>query len=383
MALAKKAGSYDQDLMRDMKIAQERHGVSLSKQVFDFLVLRGTGAGLSFEEYHYFRLYQRPRSEYASYMGDHRARAAFYVANDLKNWDEANDKLNFSDSISAARLPSPKILATAHARRDIHGAVILRSTDAIADYLRDCALPIFGKPMVASHGDGCVNLVARDGDLLVNDSGEAVTISELTAEIERYFDKDGYLFQETLRPHPDIAAITNQRIATVRFLALLGPDGVSIREAVLRLPAGDNRVDNFRRAGNLAAPIDIATGVLGPARRGVGVTLEICPTHPDTGVQIDGARLPDFNAAKTIIEKAAEVFPNQHIQSWDVALTDNGPSLLEVNPGGNFNIIQLANGRGAFDPEFQKFLAWCVKANPDAKSNKKALKEAKKLLKLR
>ena len=54
MALTKHADPYDQDLMRDMKLAQERDGVSLTKQVFDFLAVRSSGAGLTFEEYLYF-----------------------------------------------------------------------------------------------------------------------------------------------------------------------------------------------------------------------------------------------------------------------------------------------------------------------------------------
>lgn len=383
MALAKKAAPYDLDLMRDMKIAQERCGAGLGKQISDFLALRMTGGGLSFEEYLYFGLYGRPRAEYGAYMGDHRARAAFYVANNLARWDDAEDKLNFAAAMTAAGLPSPAIRAVAHPSRAAAGAAALKSTDEVATFLKTCPLPVFGKPMIASHGDGAVNILARDGDTLTLDGGETIAAGELAAEIEAYADQDGYLFQETLRPHADVAAMTAGRLATLRLLVLTGPEGARVWQGVVRLPAGDNRVDNFRRAGNLVAPVDMETGVLGPARRGVGVAVETLAAHPDTGAAIDGVRLPDFAAAKDLACRAAGVYPDLHIQSWDVALSDAGPALLEVNPGGNFNILQLAIGRGVFDADFRAFLEARLNANQAAKANPRALKEAKKLLKLR
>lgn len=383
MALAKKAAPYDIDLMRDMKIAQERHGAGLGKQISDFLALRMTGGGLTFEEYLYFGLYGRPRDEYGAYMGDHRARAAFYVANNLANWNDAEDKLNFANAIAAAGLPTPQPRAIAHPSRAADGAPALKSADNVAAFLSECALPVFGKPFISSHGDGAVNIIARDSDRLEIEGGEKALIRDVADEVWAVAGAGGFLFQETLRPHPEIASITGGRLVTARLLLLAGPDGARVWRGVARLPAGENRVDNFRRAGNLVAPVDMETGVLGPARRGVGVIAETLTAHPDTGAPIEGALLPDFAAAKDLALRAADVYPELRLQSWDVALTDYGPSLLEVNPGGNFNLLQLAVGRGVFDPDFRKFLEWCVSANASATSNARAFKEARKLLKLK
>ncbi len=379
MALSGKAAAYDQDLMRDMKIAQERHGASLTKQVMDFLALRSAGTGLTFEEYLFFELYNRPRAEYGSFMGDDRARAAFFLANELDDWNVAEDKIHFAEAMQRAGLSSPKTLAVVHRDRTLEGVPSFHSPEDIEVFLASCALPVFGKPAIASHGDGAVKIVARDGDRLTADSGEAFTGAELAAEISVYVEDDGYLFQEALDPHPAIAEITGGRIASLRLVAMLGPEGVDIRFGVLRLPAGDNRVDNFRRKGNLIAAIDCETGVAGGARRGFGVGAETMSAHPDTGAAIEGVVLPDFERAKSVVAKAAAQFPTLHLQSWDVALATTGPSLLEVNPGGNFNILQLALGRGVFDPEFRRFLEWRLQENPNARVNPKALKEAKKL----
>lgn len=382
MALAKQAAPYDLDLARDMQTVAKNHGAPLGKQVGDFLALRLSGAGLSFQEYIYYGLYSHPHTDYAAYMGNDRARAAFYVANDLSKWDDAEDKIAFYESMAREGLKTPRILALAHASRSAHGAQALRSAEAVKAWLEDCPFPVFGKPAVASHGDGAVKLLSRDGEKLRHADG-VCGADEILADIEPYMAKQGYLFQQMLTPHPQIAAVTGDRIATLRLLVWLGREGPSVREAVLRIPAGAHFVDNFRRAGNLICYVDRDSGRLGPARRGVGVNLEILDAHPDSGAAIAGAVAPDFEAAKALAVRAASVFPSLHIQSWDVALTDDGPSLLEVNPGGNLNVIQLASGRGAFDPEFRDFLQWCVSENAGAKTNAKALKEARKLLKLK
>jgi len=382
MALSKKADRYDQDLMRDMKIAQERHGASLSKQVFDFLALRGAGTGMSFEEYHFFELYKRSREEYASFMGNDRARAAFFLANSLEDWDAAEDKLNFAQAMEAAGLPTPKIHAFIHASRDAEGVNILRNDEDIVAFLAQAPLPLFGKPAMASHGDGTVHITGRDGDMFVNESYEKFAVEDLLEDVRSYVDGAGYLFQEALSPQNDIAAITNGRLATMRLVVTLEETGPAVRYGVIRLPAGENRVDNFRRKGNLVAPVDCETGTLGAARRGIGVHTEIHPTHPDTGATIEGVTIESFGEARDAAMLASQLFPALHLQSWDVAITEAGPFLLEVNPGGNFNILQHALGRGVFDPNFRKFLEAQLNENPNAARNPKAFQEARKLLKL-
>ena len=46
-------------------------------------------------------------------------------------------------------------------------------------------------------------------------------------------------------------------------------------------------------------------------------------------------------------------------QSWDVALTDKGPVLLEVNFGGDLNLAQLAHGTGVLDDAYANHLRRC------------------------
>ena len=46
------------------------------------------------------------------------------------------------------------------------------------------------------------------------------------------------------------------------------------------------------------------------------------------------------------------------MQAWDVALTDKGPSLLEINFNGGMRLPQLVAGRGLYHGYFQQLLKW-------------------------
>ena len=54
---------------------------------------------------------------------------------------------------------------------------------------------------------------------------------------------------------------------------------------------------------------------------------------------------------------AAEILPGIRTQSWDIALAAEGPVILEVNYGGDLNLVQLAHGIGVLDERYVEHLA--------------------------
>ena len=48
--------------------------------------------------------------------------------------------------------------------------------------------------------------------------------------------------------------------------------------------------------------------------------------------------------------------PGIRARSWDVAPTDSGPVLLEVNFGGDLNLAQRAHGAGVLDETYAEHL---------------------------
>src|SRR3546814_19752157 len=68
--------------------------------------------------------------------------------------------------------------------------------------------------------------------------------------------------------------------------------------------------------------------------------------HPATGQQLVGTRLPHWQAVRRVNDACARLFAPVRYQSLDIALTDAGPVVVEVNVGGPSVLPPLATGQG-------------------------------------
>jgi hypothetical protein len=69
--------------------------------------------------------------------------------------------------------------------------------------------------------------------------------------------------------------------------------------------------------------------------------------HSDTGRPVIGTPIPDLPRPIELVKSAAPVLSDIRTQSWDIALSDQGPGFLEVNFGADLRLAQLANGKGS------------------------------------
>jgi hypothetical protein len=110
-------------------------------------------------------------------------------------------------------------------------------------------------------------------------------------------------------------------------------------------------VDNIH-AGGIAAPIDLATGRMGPASDlGLGPKFAWYDSHPWTHAPIAGRVLPHWQEAMALAVRAHDAFSEWAVIGWDVALLDDGAWLIEGNKGPDVDLMQrplrgpIGNGR--------------------------------------
>lgn len=325
------------------------------KRTYEMAQLRRPPNRLTPEEYDLYKLEALSWEEKSRFLGAN-AMTAVSSNNDPQSQSLAKDKLLTYSILSFYRFPFPDIKAVGHPTRRFPGAVSLGSVKEVAAYLETQAVfPIFMKPIAGNAGAGSIWVDGYADGLLQLRNGTTLPVGDY---FERWLCREGILLQAVARPHPEIARRFGPRLATARVVVLMTENGPMVHRAVLRIPAGKNMIDNFRHgaSGNLLGAIEIDSGVVSNV---IGLNkqrLERIAAHPDTGEQIVGCVLPDWQKAKEMCMQAAPLFPGIKYQSWDVAFTDEGPQTIEVNSGGDVDVLQLASGQGIADAAWWKLL---------------------------
>jgi hypothetical protein len=253
-----------------------------------------------------------------------------------------------------ARLPVPETLALYGTQRLGFGHV---APGRIGDFLRAAPdWPIFAKPVGGTYSLGAMRLTGIEGDLVKIDGIGPVPL----AELERYMTElsdFGYLLQRCLRPSAFTAEHLLGGLSSVRVMTLLNGPEITVESAVLKVAGQGATADNFWRQGNALAAVDIGTGRL--TRVIIGGSPNAVETHPRTGRPLAGLMLPGWPAVVELARAASSAFPRIRTQAWDIALTDNGPVLIEVNSRGDLNLLQLAHRRGALTESYCEHLRRC------------------------
>jgi len=184
---------------------------------------------------------------------------------------------------------------------------------------------------------------------------EVIKSIEYTPEklIQKMKSKGYDLVEEYVVQHPALMELSPSGLNTVRIFTQLSSDKVDILGARLRVSV-NSPVDNMA-AGNLAAPVDIESGIV----TGPGVYSDITKTdssvHPITGQPIINFQIPFWHKVVEMVKEAATLCPENKSIGWDIAITAAGPELIEGNHNWCKLLWQLPVKQG-LKSELEKYL---------------------------
>ncbi len=108
-----------------------------------------------------------------------------------------------------------------------------------------------------------------------------------------------------------------------------------------------NAVDNFSQGG-LSALIDVELGKLSKATIIDAVdengNRQFFSKHPDTGAQIEGQIIPNWEQAKAAIIDITRRLPLFHYIAWDIVIKDDGIAVIETNMKSALTVFQVHGG---------------------------------------
>ncbi len=170
--------------------------------------------------------------------------------------------------------------------------------------------------------------------------------------------KSGYLFQENILQHPEMARLNPSCINTIRMDTFIDCDGnIEIISAFQRMSIKNAFVDNHS-AGGCIVKINLKTGMLLSEGylsfpQDLGVPLL---KHPVTNVVFENFQIPYFDQAKELVIKAAGYIPGLRLIGWDIGISKTGPVLIEGNTELDMALGDFSAGGYLSSPVFRK--AW-------------------------
>lgn len=160
------------------------------------------------------------------------------------------------------------------------------------------------------------------------------------AEFCEYVRAKGFgVLEDVVVNHHELAEINPYAVNTMRMVTLIGDDGEpNLLFAAQKFGNGKRIVDVF----GMHAPIDTETGVISVPFHSGNTTSDVFYTkHPTTGRSLEDLRIPFFKEAKEMILEASMVVPQMRYIGWDVAVTENGPLIIEGNNYSAYDYMQL------------------------------------------
>jgi hypothetical protein len=289
---------------RFLNYTAEKTGKSKSFIVAD-VVASSLKYNISFQEYFLFHFYQLSAKERELFAG-----TGFMYEYQLK-----------MNPRSARAVLENKLIFL-----DFYAPFICHDYASLADMEKDYAV----SERILSNKSGRVVLKSTSGQcgrgVEVRNSKDFTSVTLLN----RLKETGNDFVEEYVVQHAALMRLSPSGLNTLRIITQLDKnDEVQVLGARLRITV-NSTVDNLA-AGNIAAPVNLETGVVeGPAVYS-DITKQEETFHPVTKVNIMGFKVPFWKESLNLTREAALLNKQNRSIGWDIAITAEGPELIEGN----------------------------------------------------
>ena len=287
--------------------------------------------GITLEEYDQFSMYLRSETFRQQFLGIHEQRYYLDFLNPNKYYILSRNKYVAHTLMQNVGIRTSELYAYYQPEGTVESNIVSSSTSGVCRILhqkniQECVV----KTTESSHGDNVlvVTSIEYKGEdaLLHLFNGNVKRLSELLG-------KEPLIFESIVVQTDQMASLNASSVNTVRFMTTLYPDGEArIIATFVKIGRAGKCVDNAGGGGNVDACIDTETGTLQYTIRYDGwKNIQDIEVHPDSGNPINGVQITDWQNIKAQILKFQQALPFIKAAGWDIAITDNGPVVIEVN----------------------------------------------------
>lgn len=292
----------------------------------------------------YYKLYRKQRlqmSEYYEYEFEKCTKEfretflgwteqGYYLRtlNPVKYYTLARNKYLAHLCLEKAGIPMPELL----------GYYNPYKTDAMTDFSallielqEKNKVPFVIKATESSHGEGVyvVDYVSqtKEGTSLHLINGKTIALNEVLKH------DDELIVESLIKQTKQFNSFNKTSVNTVRFMTTLYPNGeAKVIATWMKFGRLGTYVDNAGSGGNIDACVNVETGQICKVVefQGFRSTKKI-NHHPDSGIQLEGTIIENWEEIKSKVIEFQKSFPFVKAVGWDIAITDDGPVVIEVN----------------------------------------------------
>jgi hypothetical protein len=200
-----------------------------------------------------------------------------------------------------------------------------------------------GKLTAGSRGTGFSKFSFENNKYFINNGLSSE--SELCELFNQWLKTkgSGYLLTEYLKPHPDLSHIWPETPNTLRLMVIRNKNqSPLIINSFIRFGTQETgSVDNSGRGG-IISHVSLDNGFFTDGKIILNNIISDMPHHPDTGIIVEGV-VPHWKMICEQILNISSYFPEIIYFGYDIAITDTGFKILEINSHQSIGFIQKYN----------------------------------------
>jgi len=184
------------------------------------------------------------------------------------------------------------------------------------------------KPVTGRAGQGIV-LARRTANGIEIKTASQIKMASQSYALDDFKLLERSVVQGFIEQHPAVASIAASSVNTIRLVTLWTmDDDVILVDAYMRFGQDESFVDNVS-AGGISVAIDTSTGTLTEyAFNKMGKRFA---KHPVSGVVFNKFQIPMWDEVVEMAKVIQKACPFYRLVGCDVAVTESGPVLIEVN----------------------------------------------------
>lgn len=170
---------------------------------------------------------------------------------------------------------------------------------------------------------------------------------------DKLIENNQLLVEDCIKQHRDMNKLYEKSVNTLRMFTFIRNGQAHFLQAVLKIGNG-GVVDNFSSGGMYTYVDENGTVFVEAIDRDDNIFYE----HPISKTKIVGFKVPMFKEAVNLVKECAKVVPEVSYVGWDVAISENGPVIVEGNcfPGVYQVKPSLAKKKEGLIPKYNKIM---------------------------